>query len=193
MATFFDISLLGHFSIIFTFLLVFALVYAMLTYLKLFGDNKPIHAIVALSAALLMIFSQRAVMLVTTMVPWFMILLIVGIFGIIGYKLFAGPDVDLSVLHGSPGLRSWVIAAITVVFIIALSQQFGQDIGPYLGQDNASQQEAELEPGETASTATGTFTENLTATLFHPKILGMIVLILVATFSVLFLAQKVQG
>jgi len=192
MATFFDISLLSHFSIIFTFLLVFALIYALMEFLKIFGENKSIHAIVALSAAMLMIFSQKAVALVTGMVPWFMISFILGIFGIIGYKLFAGPDVDLSILHAGTGLRGWIMAVVAIIFVIALSQTFGQDIGPYLGQDNASQQEATLEPGETASTATGSFSENLTATIFHPKMLGLIVIILLGTFAVVFLTQKAQ-
>ncbi len=189
MATFFDIALLSNFSIIFTFLIVFAIVFAMLEFLKIFGDNKPIHAVIALSAAMVMIFSKGAVEVINFMVPWFMILVIVATFGIIGYKLFAGPGADLSILHQGTSLRSWVIAIVAIIFLIALAQTFGQDIGPYLGEPNVTQKEA-LDPGAVPSTATESFAENLTATLFHPRVLALVVIILIATFAIVFLAQK---
>jgi hypothetical protein len=195
MATFFDVALLSKFSIIFTFLLVFAIVFALLEFLKIFGANKGLHAIIAFSVAMLMIFSKSAVQIVNMTVPWFMIFLIIAVFGLVGYKLFAGPDVDLSILHQTTGLRTFVIIIVSVVFIVALGVVFGQNIGPYLeGRSNTTGTTGgEVIDGETASTATGSFTENLTATLFHPKVVGMLVILLIALFAVLFLSFKVEN
>ncbi len=195
MATFIDMTLLGNFSIIFTFLLVFAIVFALLEFLKIFGENKGIHAIIALCAAMLMLFSKSAVQVVNLTVPWFMIFLIIAVFGLVGYKLFVGPEADLSILHQTTGLRTFVIVIVSIVFIVALGIVFGQNIGPYLREraNATATADVELAEGEVASTATGSFTENLTATLFHPKIVGMLVILLIALFAILFLSFKVEN
>ncbi len=188
-----DVALLSNFSLVFTFLLVFAIIFALLEFLKIFGENKPIHAIIALSAGLLTLFSKSVVQVVNNVVPWFMVLLIIAVFGIVGYRLFAGPDVNMGeMLKESVALRTWIIVVVAVVFIIALSMVFGQNIGPYLrGQKNATT--GEVIDGEITDTATGSFAENLTATLFHPKVVGMVFILLIALFSILFLAGKQEG
>jgi len=191
MATFLDIVLLEEFSIVFTFLLVFAIMYAVLEFAKILGDNKGIHAVIALSVAVLMLISKSVLEVVNFTIPWFVILFIFSIFGIIAYKLFSGPDVDMSnMIKDNPVFRNIIIFAVIIIFIAGLGKVFGQNIGPYLGQQE--QNTTVTENGEIPSTSTGSFSENLTATLFHPKILGMVLILLVGTFTIAFLAGRVQ-
>jgi len=190
MATFFDVALLENFSVIFTFLLVFAIVYAILEFAKILGENKGIHAIIALSVAMIMLVSKSALEVINFTIPWFIILFIVAIFGIVGYKLFVGSDVDMGeMLKHSGALRTWIIVIVVVIFIGALAKVYGQNIGPYLGSQPDVTSGEISEDGE-PSTATGSFTENLSATLFHPKVLGMIFILLIATFTITFLAGR---
>ena len=53
MATFLDITGLQQFSTIFVFIFVWLVVYAILTYSKILGENKAIHVIIGLVIALL--------------------------------------------------------------------------------------------------------------------------------------------
>ena len=56
MATFLDIGLAQHFSVVFTILLVFVIVFAVLEKSKILGGNKGLHSLIALSLAMLMLF-----------------------------------------------------------------------------------------------------------------------------------------
>lgn len=190
MATFIDLFLLERFSIIFTFLLVFAVMYAVLEFAKVLGDNKGIHAIIALAVSVLMLISKSALEVVNFTIPWFVILFIMSVFGIIGYKLFAGSDADMgAMLKDSPGFRNLVLIIVLVIFLFGIGRVFGQNVGPYLAQENTTQS---VDADGIPSTSTGDFSENLTATLFHPKVLGMILILLVATVTIALLAGKVQ-
>ena len=51
MATLLDISLLQKFDIIFPFIFVFVAILAIFGYLKLFENNKAIHALAAITLA----------------------------------------------------------------------------------------------------------------------------------------------
>jgi len=188
MATFFDITLLENFSLIFTFLLVFAIIYALLEMFKLLGDNKGIHAIVAISVALIMLISKNALQVINLAIPWFVILFVIAIFALIGYKLFNPGDIS-EVLKGNRTLTIWVVVIAAVIFIGALSQVYGQTIGPYLGGENTTESVSD----GTGSTATGEFSQNLTATFFHPKVLGLIIIMLIAVFTVFFLARGMEA
>ena len=75
MATFLDIGILENFSIVFVFLLIFTIVYAILEYSSPFGKGKKgLHGIISLAVAFLIIISKPAVLLVTYLTPWFIVL-----------------------------------------------------------------------------------------------------------------------
>ena len=90
MATFLDIGLLEHFGVIFVILLVFLIVFALLEYIKPFGEEKKgLHAIIALVVALLFLVSKIATNMVKMMVPWFMVLAIFLFFTMFLIRMFA--------------------------------------------------------------------------------------------------------
>ena len=69
MASILDIGLLNTFSPIFTFILLFALIYAILEFAKIFGENKNIHGLIAFVVALIASLSKGVVATITLMVP----------------------------------------------------------------------------------------------------------------------------
>ena len=76
------------FSIFFTFLFVYALLYGVLSWRKPFGDNKGIYAIISVMSSFLLVLSNPARLFINFITPWFLafgififlIILVVSIF-----------------------------------------------------------------------------------------------------------------
>jgi len=74
MATFLDLTVLRYFSIIFTFILAFVIVYGFLEVFKMFGsDRKGLHAWVALAMAFLVVLTSSVVNVIKFALPWIFI------------------------------------------------------------------------------------------------------------------------
>ena len=76
MATFLEIGALRYFSIIFPALLVFVVVYALFEKLKILGENKSIHAIVAIVLAFMVLLIEDIANLINFISPWFVLMFI---------------------------------------------------------------------------------------------------------------------
>jgi hypothetical protein len=192
MATFLDISILGNFIGIFTFLLVFVIVYGMLELFNMFGSgHKGLHAIIALAVAFIVIFSKGVVAVIQTFTPWFTILILVIFFILFAVRMFGATDKDIrDELTSGTTITTWIIIFTVVILLFSLGAGFGQDSliqgqgGGTTTQVNSSVNTT-LEPGSTASTTN--FNQNLYNTLFHPKVLGLILIMLLAVIAMLFL------
>lgn len=200
-----DISVLQYFSPIFLFILIWALVYAILHASKFLGDNVVLHAGIALMVALLVILSKQVQVMVSFMLPWFVVIFIITIFILVAFKIFS-PDLNFHALITHHGGLQWTILIVVIIIVLGgLSKAFGQEaLGVTIpGAENASSgvypgypvpyPGAPVVPGRTAApgvTATSSFTQNLQATFFHPKILGMLFILIVAALGVYLLSAK---
>lgn len=190
MATFLDISILGNFIGIFTFLLVFVIVYGMLELFNIFGDgHKGLHAIIALAIAFIVIFSKGVVTVIQTFTPWFTILILVIFFILFAVRMFGATDKDIrNELTSGTVITTWIIIFTVVILLFSLGAGFGQEslikgAGGKVTQTNTTINAT----GDPGSTATGNFNQNLYNTLFHPKVLGLILIMLLAVIAMLFL------
>ena len=186
MATFLDVTILGGFSLIFPFLLVFVVLYAVLINTKPFGGAKNgIYALMSFCIAVLMLFSKTAIALVETMVPWFVVMFIAILLIMMSFAFFGAKESDmLSTIKSHGALKNWMVTIAIAIVIISFAQVMGQGL---------------LEEGETGEggtiespqgpTGTNSFSENLGNTLFHPKVLGFIFIILLSTFTIFFLSK----
>ena len=179
MATLLDVGLLGHFSPIFTFLLIYVLAYAFLTKTALLGDNKGVYAIVALVLASLTLFFPPIVALITIMAPWFVFVMVV-IFLILLLMMAFGVKGDVITNYFvKDKLVIWVIVGFSIaIFLFGLSQVFG---GVIAGGSSA------VDGEETEGSAD--FNEDVTRTIFHPKVMGVIFLLIVASLAVKLLSM----
>ncbi|MCK4589783.1 MAG: hypothetical protein KAT77_05025 [Nanoarchaeota archaeon] len=184
MATFLDVGLLNYFSIIFPALLVFAVVFALLTTTKVLGTNKSINAIIAVVLGFMVLLSEDIVKVINFMAPWFVLIFIFVVLLVLVYRTAGATEKDMTEFIRTDRSVKWAIFAVgVIIFLAALGTVLGQNIGPYL-QENATIEEIQ------SGVATGSWEQNITATLFHPKILGVIMVLVIAVFTIALLGMK---
>jgi len=175
MATPLDITALQHFEGLWPFLLVLVLVYAFLSKTDWFSERKGMAALIALLAAVMTLFSSIAIKTVNMMAPWFVLFVIFAILFMLAFMMFGFETKDVKDFVGSGGysIGTWVMAIMLIIgfgsFATVVNEEVGFE-GLQEGNDTRVVQE-EQEVG---------FWE----TLFHPKILGMVLLLLISFFTI---------
>lgn len=190
MATLLDAAILEHFTQIFSMVLVIAVVYGILQFTKAMEGSKGLHILIAFVFGLLVLLIPDVSKLIGTMLPWFTLFFIFILFLLVSYKIFGVTDDDIS--HYLKGDRTlgWVIFIICLVIVIAsFANVYGQRLLTP-GQQPATTGDDGLlvTPGTDVSSTK--FSSNLGATFFHPKILGLILVFLIAVFTIAILAME---
>ena len=223
MATFLDISVFSYFSIVFLFLLIFTVAFAFLNYIKMFGSESKQgwNAIIALAIAAIALMSRSAIGFLSFITPWFVILFFVLFFIIFAVRMFGLGEKDM--VEVIKDAWPWVLTLSIIIVLFGLGNTLGQntlqytlpaagasegatgtaDAGTGTGTGSADAGNSDgattTDVGTTsssaakASTATASFQQNLYATIFHPKVLGMFFLLIIATVTIAFLAQRTTG
>jgi|TARA_Y100000310_G_C20296769_1_gene629792 hypothetical protein len=182
-----DVALLEHFVIVFPFLLIWVIVFGILSATKTFGDNKGIHAIIGLALAFLFILSKDAVAALNFASPWFVLLFMFIIFTIMAFKVFGASDSDvLGVLKNKEFryIATWIGIISIIIMVAALSNVHGQRL-----LEEGGEGETLVEGGD-GSVASGDFEGNVWNTIFHPKVLGLILVLLIASFTIRYMTQS---
>lgn len=184
MVTVLDTGLLQSFNIVFPFILVWAIVFALLHKTQVIGSEKAmgINAAIATAAAFMVLLSKTVINLINFMLPWFTVAIIFFILLILIFKTFGLQDATLEkALHKEQVY--WAILGIALIIMIAgLGSVFGQSLLEQSGSEGA---DTIVEEG---GVATGSFQANIFATLFHPKVLGLIIIFTIAIFAVALLS-----
>ena len=167
MATFLDIAGLQHFSSFFVFIFVWLAVYAVLTYSKILGDNKGIHIVIGLIIGLLVLFSPIATGTIEYIAPWFAVVFIFVIFATIALKLFGATGIE-----SLGSLRLITMVVIIIILVIGALSYVRQQVT--VPGDN----ETSIDYGKT------------TTILFHPKVLGILFVLIIAVFTIVLMAGK---
>ncbi|MFP4567426.1 MAG: hypothetical protein ACLFN8_00625 [Candidatus Woesearchaeota archaeon] len=210
MATFLDLGLLGAVSSLFMIILVFVIMYGFLSWTKPFGDkNQGLYALIAFAFAIISMTSRGFITLITVITPWFFTLIFVGFFILFVLMMFGLKEKDL-VAGKTQELRTWVIILTVVILLFGLGAAFGQTtLEAGTGEEGEDTLMLEDEPStgepgqiyygddfdqtttttKTTTTATESFGDNVLKTLFHPKVLGMLVILLVGAFAMFLLTK----
>lgn len=180
-------ALLENFSIIFTLILVMVVVYGIMQWSKMLGESKGLHLLIALVFGLFVIMIPDVTEVISVMIPWFVLLFIFAILMIMAYKIFGATDSDVrSALVGDRTVI-WVVIIIGIIIVIgSFSSVYGQRM--LSGSDNAPSDDE----GMRGSTASGSFASNIGATFFHPKVIGLLFILLVAVFTVAILGAQTK-
>ena len=181
-----DVGFLSYFSPVFIWVLIFTLTYAMMQFTKFLGDNKIIHAGIGLIIATVFLFSTSAATVVMFIAPWFTVLFIFAVFLLMAYKLFGATDDQIkSALANQSSIQYTILALGIIILLFGLGAGFGQDLLSYTSDSTSlsSATEGVSEAG-TGSTATSSFQQNLVATLFNPKVLGMVLILVIGAFTI---------
>ena len=165
MATFLDVTTLQSFSVIFVFLFVVLTVYAILLYTKFAGQNQFINILIAIVIGIFVIISDLATSIIRQTAPVIGVLFVfIAILAVTG-RMFgqASPIMDNS------ALKYIVLVIVIVSFIVGTFAIVRDKINvPERGED---------------------FSKTSTI-IFHPNFLGLILIFLIAVFTVGLLASR---
>jgi hypothetical protein len=207
MATFLELGIFKHFAGVFTFLLVYVLIFALLEFGKPFGrdkENKGLHAIIALAFAALSVMSSSIVRMVSFMIPWFLIAFLVVFFILFVVRMFGTSEEKIKLAGTSTEVRVWTIIIAIVILIFAFGTAFGQeqlergtgeeggdDLPPVEGTGDIEGEELSEggQLGSPEATSTADYGKNVINTIVNPKVLGLILLLIIAVFAIFLLAD----
>lgn len=128
MATFLDITLLKGAKVIFTFLLVYVIVWGLLVWIKPFGKDVPTgpYAIIGLVAAFFSVISPSVNYLIGFVTPWFLFLVIFLFFVLFILRMFNVSEVDLRTIIGQGSVHIMILVLIFIIMLFGLGSTFGQ-------------------------------------------------------------------
>ncbi len=184
MATFLDVGLLNYFSSIYPFLFVLVLVYALLQKTKALGESIGTNATIAVAAALMTMLSQTLIDVINFMIPWFVVMIIFLVLVILVFQIFGAKESDLASAMKDKSVY-WTLIGIALVIMVAA---FGKVLGQSLTEASFQQGVDATNVTSGGGVATPSFESNIYATLFHPKVLGLIIMFAIAIFAVAFLS-----
>jgi len=189
MATFMDVSIISNFSSIFTFILVFVIIYGLLQMVKPMGEGRNgTHALVAVTVAFLVSISSGISVFIQTFTPWFTILILVIFFILFAVRLFGVSESEItSAFKAKSTILTWILIVTVVIVLFSLGAGFGQKTLEE-GQSNGTTTSV-VSGNTTTPTNTGSFSQNLYNTLYHPKVLGLILIMLIVVIAMLFLTD----
>ncbi len=159
---------------------------------KFLGDNKIVHAGIGLIIATVFLFSTSAATVVMFIAPWFTVLFIFAVFLLMAYKLFGATDDQIkSALANQSSIQYTILALGVIILLFGLSAGFGQTLLGYTSTSSdatsvstAVEGASALSEAGTTSTGTSSFQQNLVATLFNPKVLGMLLILIIGAFTI---------
>jgi len=159
----------------------------------MFGEGHTgIHAIIALAIGFIVIFQGGVVNVIQTFIPWFTLLIIVVFLLIFASRMFGLTEGDVKAgFYNNPSFMTWILIFSALILLFSLGTGFGQStLEQGQGQNLTTPQAAVSATGGNAtagSTATLSFNQNLSNTLYNPKILGMLLVFIIVILAMLFL------
>jgi len=186
MATPLDVGLLQKFDVIFPFIFVLVIVYAVLTRTEWMKDKQAIAFLLAFVLAVMTLFSSIAVKTINRMAPWVVLLIVFGVLIVVAYQALGIKEGTILDVMTKSEYRStiawWMLSLMLIIGLGTLSAVVSEEKGF-----------TELAAGENATEAAarGAAEEvGFWATIFHPKVLGLALILLIAMFTVQKLASK---
>lgn len=181
MATPLDLGALAAFDKVFTFILVGVLVYAFLSKTEYFKDERRVFAaIISLVVGILTLTSGLAIQTVNLMAPWFVLLIIFAMFMMLAFMMFGFSldDIKKFIESGNFGVGNWIMWIVVIIGIGSLVYVWDQQAGfGELTEGNVTVEKVESQE------------YGFWQTLFHPKILGMALVMLVAFFTIKYMSE----
>ncbi len=181
MATILDLGLVSGFSIVFSWILIFVIIFAVLQKNGFITKSLGLNGAIAAIAAFLVSFSKPAVAIINNIIPWLTIAIIFGILLLLLFHVFGLREEALPELIKDKAVY-WAILGVVIVIILgAIGQVFGQSF------TEAAFESGQVADSEANGASTGSFQANLYSILFNPKVLGVIVIFVIAVFAVFLL------
>ena len=134
-----DISSLNLFMPIFSFLLVFIIIYAVLVKTKIVGESNFVQLFVSFLIAIVFVLAVKPSEYVLSIVPWFAVMLVIG-FLILALTGFVGGKTAETL---NPQFGKALVYILGAIFIVVAFFSFSDLFAPYIpggsgGNENVS-------------------------------------------------------
>lgn len=170
MATFLDVTGLEHFSSLFVFLFTWLILYAVLSATKLLG-NKLIAVMLGMILSIFVLLSPAVTSIVRDLAPWITVgFLFIVLIGVVG-KLMIGDLPGEYTLE----LRGMLLVFLVIIIFVASMSQVRKHISVPGDEGTSEGTEEFLKP---------------TTIIFHPKVLGAILILAIAIFTIALLTAR---
>ncbi len=168
MASVLDIGLLKFLLPVFSFILIWVISYAILVKTKILGESKGMNAFAAFAVAIIFLFTPEASDLIRMTLPWFIVVIIfVAVVFMMFMFLGVKEDKMAAVLEYPTVMWSLIIICVAII-VFALAQIFGSPIQAIYAGDG----------GEAGLMG------DIGKIVFHPKVLGAVILLLIASQAI---------
>jgi hypothetical protein len=175
MATLLDAGILKGFGDVFSWLLIFVIVYGALEVVN-FLKNKALHALVAFAVTVVVGISGGGINIITYMAPWAVVVAVI-IFFVLLLGQFAGLEqAQVLGIFGGKNAGWYIFIPLVIALIIAWTQGAGTHTKTVT---DASGNEITVDEPQ----------RGFMAVLTNPKILGMMVVMLIFFFTILLMAR----
>jgi len=152
------------------------------------ADKKSMNAIIAMIVGFLVSMSSGVVAVIQSFTPWFTMLLILIFFILFAVRMFGVSSETITAeITKKSAIVTWILILTAVILLFSLGSGFGQKTLEQ-GQTGGSTISVQTN-ATTVPTDTGSFSQNLYNTLYHPKVLGLILIMLVVVIAMLFLTD----
>ena len=151
---------------------------------------------VAFAIAFLGILSPSARFFIEFVTPWFLVMILVIFFILFIVRMFGLSDSSVENIIKENTAHTWLIVLSIVIVLMALGASFGQQLlekgtganpGPAPSPEMPAT-EGGL-PGSGPSTSSS-YGANVLQIFVHPKVLGMLFILILGTFTIYFLSKK---
>lgn len=174
MATLLDFGLSSAFSTIFSWLLVFVLMFAILEKSKAVSDKSGINGLIAFAVAILFLFVPGVSKILTLSSPWFVLLIFI-IFMVVLASMFMGAtEADITKAFKVEGIAYWIITIVILIVVGAVGNVYHDKI---TGLTSAT-------GGEITTAASNDWLTSVGLVILNPKVLGMALIFIIAALAI---------
>ena len=185
MATLLDGTFITFLIPLFVFLLIFVIIYAILSKTDLFGKGQAaLNFLGAICIAAVSVFSGNLIKLVGTVTPWIVFIFVILMFL---FGMFKWLGLENKEIWSTIGGETVVYIVILLVLLIGLTVAFEPEVSPYDASANASMTVATS--ANTGIAGKSVKNEALN-TITHPRILGALFILIVSSFAIRLLTEK---
>lgn len=185
MATPLDGTILSQYGFIFIVILVYAVVYGILKFTKMF-ESEAVNQIIAIVLALITLMVPGLLDVIKFFGPWVVIVLFVLMMALLIMKFMGASDSDIAKFTtGNRTVAYILIAIFLILFIAALGKVYFAE-GDFLEEDGSAVES--ISEGKAGDKESGEV--SFWRTIFHPNVMGFILIMLIAVFTIITMSSK---
>ena len=173
MATILDTGLIKFFLPVVSFILIYAVSFAILQKTNILKSESANHA-ASFAIAVLFLFTPNAVKLIQLTTPWFMVFIIFLIVIFMTFMFLGAKEDQVNSVLALPVVYWTIIVVMIGIFLFGMTQIFGEDVQAIFGG------------GETSNGVVG----DVAKVIFHPRVLGAIFILLIASQAIRLIAPR---